>query len=287
MSYLSMSDPSLGLFAPDTADKGKELAATYAGGDPFPHIVIDDLLPPEVLDACLAGFPTEPDPLSQEFDAAHERKKISYNPDFLEPHLRSLFYSFNSRPFIGFMENLTGIQGLIPDPYFLGGGFHELKTGGHLSVHADFNKHEIMAVERRGNILIYLNKDWTEADGGQLELWTNDMSRRAQSVVPLFNRAVVFSTTSNSMHGNPQPIAEPTGRSRKSIALYYYTATWSDQKAHTTLFRARPGTSDLPGAADKAASAVGRAKAVVREALPPVALRGLRQAKNAVARRLG
>ncbi len=280
MSYLSMTDTGLGLFDPSTADKGNELAVKYQSGEPFPHIVIDDFLPSAALEACLEAFPQAPDPKSRAFDAPSERKKTQYNPDFLPSHLRSMFYSFNSRPFIGFLENLTGISGLIPDPYFLGGGFHELKTGGHLSVHADFNKHDQLSLERRINILIYLNKNWTDADGGQLELWDDDMTRCVQSVVPIFNRAVVFSTTSNSMHGNPNPIAEPNGRSRRSIALYYYTATWADQKGHSTLFRARPG--DDPQLPKSGLRKRTRAEHLVRDLLPPAALRGMEKARAAL-----
>lgn len=122
------------------------------------------------------------------FDRPQERLKSSFNPDYLESPLRSLFYSFNSKPFIRFLENLTGIKGLIPEPYFMGAGFHEIKNGGHLSVHADFNHHKPMDLERRINVLIYLDKDWKEEYGGQLELWDDDMKSCQQSVVSLFNR---------------------------------------------------------------------------------------------------
>ena len=102
-----------------------------------------------------------------------------------------------------------------------------------------------MDLERRVNLLIYLNDDWKDEYGGQLELWANDMSKCVQSVVPMFNRAAMFNTTSFSNHGNPNPINNPAGRSRKSIALYYYTATWDESKrSHTTQFRARPESED-------------------------------------------
>lgn len=143
------------------------------------------------------------------------------------------------------MESITGIKGLIPDPYFLGAGIHEIKQGGHISVHADFNHHKLMYLERRINVLIYLNKNWKKEYGGGLELWDQNMTTLTHDIVPLFNRCVIFNTTSNSQHGNPQPVAHPAGESRKSIALYYYTATWDGRKrSHTTQFRVRPGSSD-------------------------------------------
>jgi hypothetical protein len=198
-----------------------------------------------VIDVCLEHFPSKPDPDSRQFDRDQERLKTSYNPDYLHPRIRTLFYAFNSRPFIRVVENICGIEKLIPDPYFLGGGFHEIATGGHLSMHADFNHHRLMDVERRVNLLIYLNRDWKEEYGGQLELWRTDMSECVHSIVPIANRCAIFTTTQESMHGNPQPIAHPAGRSRRSIALYYYTATWDESRTgKTTQFRTRPGTED-------------------------------------------
>jgi len=226
-------------------DLGKDLSPAYAAADPFPHIVIDDFLPPAIVDYVLQHFPQELDPNGREFDRDQERYKRSYHPDFLPPKLRSLFYAFNSRPFIKVVENITGIRGLIPDPYFLGAGFHEVQNGGHLSMHADFNHHVPMNLERRVNLLVYLNRDWKPEYGGQLELWRTDMSERVQAIVPLANRCAIFTTTQESMHGNPEPVAHPEGLSRKSIALYYYTSTWTDElQEKTTQFKVRPGTDD-------------------------------------------
>jgi Rps23 Pro-64 3,4-dihydroxylase Tpa1-like proline 4-hydroxylase len=90
-------------------------------------------------------------------------------------------------------------------------------------VHADFNRHEKLNLDRRLNLLLYLNRDWKEEYGGHLQLWTRDMGRCVVKVLPVFNRCVVFSTTDFSYHGHPDPLTCPPGRTRKSIAMYYYT----------------------------------------------------------------
>ena len=246
MSYLAMNNTELGLFDPDSMDTaGTELNQRYNAAYPFPHICIDELFPAEVLDMCLQEFPNVLGKDGVTFDRAQERYKSSFNPNRLPSRVRSFFYSLNSRPFIRFLENLTGISGLIPDPYFLGAGFHEIKNGGHLSMHADFNHHKAMDLERRINVLIYLNKDWRDQYGGQLELWDGAMTACHQSIVPVFNRCVIFNTTSKSMHGNPRPVSHPHGVPRRSIALYYYTSTWTSRKReHTTQFKSRPNTED-------------------------------------------
>jgi Rps23 Pro-64 3,4-dihydroxylase Tpa1-like proline 4-hydroxylase len=276
MSYLQEMDAELGfLNFEDIKTRGEELSEQYKAGNPFPYIVIDDFLPPQILERCLAEFPNSISEEDRLFNRDQERNKYNFNPENLSPFLRSLFYSFNSRPFLRIVENITGIKKLVPDPYFLGAGLHEITQGGHLSVHADFNHHKPMNLERRINILIYLNKDWQYDYGGQLELWTENMGTKVQDIVPVFNRCVIFNTTSSSYHGNPTPVNHPLGRSRKSIALYYYTATWNGAKReHTTQFRPRDGS------ADQVDWAV-RVKELALDLTPPILHRQLRRLKRA------
>ena len=245
--YFDLIDAKTGTIAPEAVgDRGKELAESYRTARPFPHVVLENAFPEALLRTLMKGFERPADSnLNETYDRAQERFKTSFHPDTLAAEQRAIFYAFNSRPFLRLMQNITGIKGLIPDPYFLGAGLHEIKQGGHLSIHADFNHHVPMNLERRINVLIYLNDDWKDEYGGQLELWTSDMSAKVVSLVPVFNRCVIFDTTSESQHGNPVAIDHPQGVSRKSIALYYYTATWSaDRRSHTTQFKVRPGSSD-------------------------------------------
>jgi hypothetical protein len=138
---------------------------------------------------------------------------------------------------------LTGIQGLVPDPHLWGGGLHQILPGGKLAVHADFNKYPHFKLDRRLNVLVYLNRDWQEQWGGQLELWNRDMTRCEQRILPLFNRMVCFSTTDSSFHGHPDPLRCPADRTRRSLALYYYSNGRPAEeigRPHTTLFQYRP-----------------------------------------------
>lgn len=277
VAYLTMSNTDFGVFDVEMLkDKGTELHDQYANAAPFPHIAIDDFLPAATLDKCLQAFPNQRDPDSMAFDRDQERFKTSYNPDYLSAEIRALFYSFNSRPFIRFLENLTGIQKLVPDPFFLGGGFHEIRQGGHLSVHADFNFHKQLHLERRLNVLIYLNHDWQPEYGGALELWDQDMTGAVQSINPSFNRCVVFTTTGDSFHGNPQPVNHPNQQPRRSIALYYYTATWDERaKSYTTQFKPRPGSQDRPDWRVKTGE-------VVNDVLPPIASRAIARIRHKI-----
>ncbi|EDK72835.1 conserved hypothetical protein [candidate division TM7 genomosp. GTL1] len=149
----------------------------------------------------------------------------------------------NSQPFLEFLSILTGIDALMPDPYFEGGGAHQILPGGLLKIHADFNKSRLTGLDRRLNVLVYMNKDWNEDWGGHFELWDRDMMSAVKKIAPHFNRMAIFTTTSYSYHGHPDALKCPPDRSRKSLALYYYTNGRPAEEVkedHRTLFQTRP-----------------------------------------------
>jgi len=212
----------------------------YTNADPFAHIVLDDLFDAADLDIVLRDFPSPADmqwmrfdnPLEKKLGYFHERSKIT-------PAVRDFLNAMNSFEMLLWLEALTGIEGLIPDPYFGGGGLHQIEPGGFLKVHADFNVHPKLKLDRRLNMLVYLNKDWREEYGGHLELWDRQGKRPVKKILPLFNRTVIFSTTDTSFHGHPHPLTCPPGVTRKSVSLYYYTAGRPEDERsspHDTIF---------------------------------------------------
>ncbi len=220
-------------------------AEDYKNAAPFAHGVYDNLFSPELLDAVIDEF-EEGEKQWLEFESKYE-KKLQMNQDInLQPITRAFIHNLNSAPFLRFLENLTGIEGLIPDPYLSGAGLHKIPKGGKLGVHVDFNKHSHMNVVRRINVLIYLNKNWKEEYGGHFELWDEKKCACQKKILPVFNRMAIFSTTSTSFHGHPVPLSCPEDRSRISLALYYYTSAQGDQasKAHSTQFLDEDGKRD-------------------------------------------
>jgi Rps23 Pro-64 3,4-dihydroxylase Tpa1-like proline 4-hydroxylase len=221
----------------------KELARTssdaYRVADPFPHVVFDDFLDAELLRAVLAEFDAMDRSSWHYTQRATERKYSTEDFQHFGPNTRSVFTQLNAAVFLAFLENLTGITGLIPDPHLRGGGLHEIRRGGALGVHADFNFYSRLNLYRRLNLLIYLNENWQEDWGGDLELWDRGGTRCVQRLSPIFNRAVIFDTSNFSYHGHPRPLQCPEERARKSLALYYYTVeapAEDDRTPHTTLF---------------------------------------------------
>lgn len=209
-----------------------QLASLYQHNQPFSHIVIDDFLPEATLARLLAEYPQDQSlPIWNE--ATHKDKQTGEYVQkdkrnirdlmSMPPTYRQLIWELNSHYFLDFLAGMTGIADLIPDPKLRGAGIHQIGRGGFLKVHADFASHRDFGLDRRLNFLLYLNQDWLQEYGGELELWDPAMQGPPKRVLPILNRCVVFSTTATSFHGHPKPLTCPEGVYRKSLALYYYT----------------------------------------------------------------
>lgn len=276
MQVVSIQDARLDFFLPLPrmrqllADGARE---SYLSAKPFPHIVVDDFLDPALLSVVVHEFPKPGQIRWERFDNAREIKLASSAETTFGAVTRLLLYHLNSMTFLEFLSEVTGISNLIPDPSFEGGGLHQIVRGGKLGIHADFNKHRAYQLDRRLNLLLYLNKDWREEYGGHLELWDRNMSRCERKVLPLFNRMMVFGTTDFTYHGHPEPLQCPEGMTRRSLALYYFSnGRPADELSgeHSTLFQARRPD-------EFTATAGQRLRSLARDLLPPIVTRTLRR----------
>lgn len=209
---------------------------------PFPHLYIDDFLSPEFVAAvhtefastnfgalCEEGYHLASGANNQkkvhcfhkEGDENESRKSAVADESIMGPSTRLIFSLLKSSMFVSFLEQLTGIDDIIPDPHYRGSGLHQTEPGGSLRVHADFNRYERFKLDRRVNVFLFLNQDWDPSWGGALELWPPDMSTCEQKIQPAFNRLVIFRTTDFSYHGYTDPIRSPYPR--RSVSMYYYT----------------------------------------------------------------
>ncbi len=235
-------------------------APGYRAAQPFPHIVIDDFVTDDIEQLLQAGFPPANPDLQARDNTDYVDRETRQLPAQLNkvgirnerefaPFVRHLLWEMQSQAFILFLERLTGIQNLLPDPRLLGGGTHQTLSGGLLRIHADFNKHRFYDLDRRLNLLLYLNDDWHDEYGGHLELWDRGLTACQKRVLPISKRLVLFSTGSDTWHGHPHALTCPDGRARQSLALYYYTngrpANETHPK-HKTLWPLLPG-EQLPG----------------------------------------
>ena len=230
-NYLSHNFKNLIKVALDNKNKFNE-------NKPFPHIIFDNFFNSKYLDLILENFPElEKNKNVLEFNSEKDKKKFATNKNFNYPEIINNFLNYlNSFEFLNFLQIITGIkEKLISDPYFSDGGLHETKKNGFLKIHADFNFHSDFHLDRRINVLIYLNKNWQESYGGELELWNKSMEKCEKKIFPIFNRLVIFNTNDFTFHGHPEPLNCPENMSRKSIALYYYSNGRPDQEINRKL----------------------------------------------------
>ncbi|MBI1781725.1 MAG: 2OG-Fe(II) oxygenase [Sphingobacteriales bacterium] len=243
MSFLDITNNEL-------IELGRSKHHEYINADPFPNMYFDNFFNQEHLSKVLNEFPDLRAKPDIQYNNPNEVKLASKGEARFGEHTRAFMHFLNSEPFLNFLSALTGIDDLVPDPYFIGGGHHEILPGGFLKMHADFNKHPKNKLDRRINALIYLNKDWEESYGGHFQLWDKEMKECRKKILPLFNRLAIFSTTDFSYHGHPDPLSCPPDRSRRSLALYYYTNGRPEEEInsgleeHNTLFKYRAGEDD-------------------------------------------
>lgn len=228
----------------------EQSAQAYQTAAPFPHAVFDNFMNEPAVQAAVDAFPKPEELDFYRYDNPLEKKLAFDQVGLLPSPISSILYALNSPVFLCFLEKLTGIDGIIPDPYYRGGGIHQIKPGGKLDVHIDFNHYKKLKLERRLNVLLYLNQNWEEEYGGYFELWSGKrengrhvLNQCEKKILPLFNRLAIFTTSEHSYHGHPEPLNCPEGMTRKSIATYYYTVGRPEDEiadAHSTTFIARP-----------------------------------------------
>ena len=222
----------------------------YKNAEPFPHIFLDDFFNEDILEKIINEFPD----LSSKEDVTHfsnvtnEKFASKRGMKLLGKNTQGLLTYLNSSEFIDFLQIISSInEPLIPDPHFIGGGLHQSKKGGYLKVHADFAWHPETKLDRRVNMLIYLNKNWEESYEGHLQLYDEKMTVCVQKILPIYNRIVIFNTTDYSYHGVPDEINCPEQKTRNSFALYYYSngrpsnEIRSSLENSSTIYKSRPG----------------------------------------------
>lgn len=199
----------------------------FASAQPFRHVVIDDFFAPDYAQSLLDTFPPFERGNFVGDDGTEGNKSTLARIRSLGAAYASLDEMIQTREFLAWLGEATGIDDLLYDPYYLGGGTHENRDGQGLQTHIDFNIHPSEQWHRRLNLIVYLNPEWDEAWGGNLDLYRDPYSDAVPTtrIAPKFNRCVVFETTEHSWHGF-DPIALPAERrdlSRRSVALYFYT----------------------------------------------------------------
>ena len=194
--------------------------------EPYKHIVIDDFFDRDFAFECLKNFPNLAAPCwihSNDKDI-EVKYRTNWKSEFDIPeNITDAVRILNSSIVLQAMSDRIGINKLIPDPYFTGGGLNVTCRGGLLDVHVDGNYHDATGLNRRLNAIVYLNPGWQESWGGEFGIYNSNGTTCLKKLPPLFNRLIIFDSHDYSFHGLPDPVNFPDTQPRKSIILYYYT----------------------------------------------------------------
>jgi Rps23 Pro-64 3,4-dihydroxylase Tpa1-like proline 4-hydroxylase len=217
------------------------IAKDFNSAKPFRYTMFEGFFNPSAAEQILAKYPSIRDGKwdgTTYVDQKNKFQKTQFDGDTV---LEQVFVELNSKEFVVWLEEVTGIRDLNGDAELFGGGLHQSIAGAFLNVHVDYNIHPRTQFHRRLNVLIYMNKNWKEEYEGHLELW--DLSNNGKTLLarisPQFNRCVIFETNEVSYHGHPRPLKTPPDVNRKSIATYYYTKDRPEHelaKEHNTIY---------------------------------------------------
>lgn len=199
-----------------------------SGTNPYPYWILENPMHSATAQEVfleLSSLADNPHYVSQmyKYENPLERKLATDKYDLFPPITRAWLTWTLTSQFIQIIQDITGIEGLVADPWFRGGGIHLHRNEGILRPHIDFDFHQDLNLVRRLNFIIYFNKNYSDDWGGALELWSPDGQELTKTIKPEYNMGVLFETP-NAVHGFLKPWAAPNGITRKSLAVYLYTS---------------------------------------------------------------
>jgi hypothetical protein len=222
----------------------------WTTADPFPHLLLSDVIYPEEAAAVAAEYPPPDDPRWKTYSGPLEHGKQEGTVDLAGPATAAVHRYLASDEFVYWLRDVTHVEDLIADPALIGGGIHQAASGARLGMHVDFNVHPSdRDLVRAVNVILFVGDTvWPEDVGGTL--W---LGERHTEVYPQPGTLIVFEASDTSWHGHPDPIVDGAPL-RRSVPAYYYRPIRDGEtvEEHSTRFleieRGRcPHKLDLPG----------------------------------------
>jgi len=199
-------------------------AESYRSAKPYPHLVVDGFFKPEIFRSLQQELVPGKANFRQVFTDEFQKNKTISTGDAVPPLISLLAAKFAAPQMLRYLERVTGLKRLIPDPYYNTdyGYYHIVGSGGVLGSHVDHSRHNTLNVPHVLNIVVYLTDNWDPRDGGALCLYDGTGRDIVTRVTCDANRAVIFACTPAAFHG-VEPITETSGRRRHSLYFAYYS----------------------------------------------------------------
>lgn len=203
---------------------------------PVPYTIIDNFLPNDIYTAILQETQNISNDKFTIFK--NETSRRWECRDFIEaPLTQTVFNSFYSPHFIKWLEKISGLTKLLPDPYLRGGGYTKTESGSQLGLHNDFNWNDQILLNRKLNLILYVNENWKQEWDGDLELWSFD-KQEVTKITPFPNRLVFWNYDERLIHGQPNSLKTPKHICRENFIVFYYqsNSTWETPPHRSTFY---------------------------------------------------
>lgn len=200
------------------------------------YCAVDGLLPDELAEQIGKAFPESRK--MRLMDSFREKKFTSKSLDQFDPLIADITFAFQDERVIAKVAELTGIEDAVGDPHLYAGGISAMERGHFLQPHIDNSHDGDQQNYRVLNLLYYITPGWKPENGGNLELWDEDVKRPVE-IPSLFNRLVLMSTNDKSWHSVNEVKTDGT---RRCISNYYFSPHSPNgyETTHVTYFMARP-----------------------------------------------
>lgn len=181
------------------------------------HVVIDDLLPENIAHDIGSAFPAGGS--MRLMKSFREQKYTSKSYDLFDPILGDITFALQETLIVSLIEDITGIKDQVPDSLLYAGGLSAMEKGHFLSPHIDNYHDSSRTYYRTLNLLYYVTPEWKFEDGGNLEIWSKDLSNKI-TIHSKFNRLFIMETTPYSWHSVSNIKIAAT---RKCVSNYYFS----------------------------------------------------------------
>jgi len=198
---------------------------------------IDNLLPEDEVRKINAAFPDKSTMMLKK--SLREHKYVAAQMDRYNPVLEEIIYAFQEPGVVKVVEEITGIQNMLPDTHLYAGGISLMAKDNFLNPHLDNSHDKDRQLYRVLNLLFYVTPDWSHENGGNLELWDAGPKEPQREITSHFNRLALMATHEKSWHSVSQVMVD---RSRCCISNYYFSEKPLEDHEyfHVTSFRGRP-----------------------------------------------
>lgn len=213
-----------------------DASGTYNDKFPYPFMYFDGFFDDNLIDKVNAEIDKNEFALdTREINDIEVKTRSDFEDnESIPPSSKAIFDVLNGGKFLDLVTQLTGIKGLISDPYYDGGGINIIKNNGTLAVHVDGTTQHRMNLSRRINAILFVNEKWDLSWNGLHEQWVflnNEISeldenqewKCVRKIVPKKNRLMIFTTNDHSWHGHAGSLNVPENVQRRSLITYYYT----------------------------------------------------------------